>query len=138
MLNRLRIEKDNVLKALNGLRKANVVDAASSKKSRIFEKYARNLTKLAKEDRLKYKPFPDIENDEEIASRMFTYLREIAVAYQGKTILIVSHGGVMRILLNHLGKNAPHGAASNTAYVKLESDGVEFFIKETKGIKFDD
>lgn|SRR3989344_2569468 len=93
---------------------------------------------LAKEDRLKYKPFPDIENDEEIASRMFTYLREIAVAYQGKTILIVSHGGVMRILLNHLGKNAPHGAASNTAYVKLESDGVEFFIKETKGIKFDD
>ena len=44
----------------------------------------------------------------------------------------------MRILLNHLGKNAPHGAASNTAYIKLESDGVDFFIKETEGIKFDE
>ena len=63
VLNRFRIEKDNVLRALNGLRKANIVDAGlSSKKSRIFEKYARNLTKLAKEDRLD----PVIGRDNEI------------------------------------------------------------------------
>lgn len=92
--------------------------------------------KLDRVERLKYKPSPDIESDEEIASRAFTYLREIAVGYSGKTILIVSHGGVMRILLDHLGKEVAHGAAANTAYIKLESDGVEFFVKETEGIKF--
>lgn len=94
--------------------------------------------KLSKKARLKYKHFEEIESDEEIASRAFTFLREVAVGYKGKTILIVSHGGVMRILLQHLGKDAPHGAASNTAYIKLESDGVDFFIKETEGIKFED
>lgn len=68
---------------------------------------------------------------------MFTYLREVAVAYQGKDILVVSHGGVMRILLDHLGKRVARGATANTAYIKLESDGVEFFVKETEGIKFE-
>ncbi len=94
--------------------------------------------KLSKEEGFRYKLFPDVESDEEIASRMLTYLREIAVAYIDKTILVVSHGGVMRILLDHLGIEVSHGATSNTAYIKLESDGVEFFIKETEGIKFDE
>jgi len=94
--------------------------------------------KLSKKDRLKYKPSDDIESDEEIISRLIPFLREIAVGFIGKTILIVSHGGVMRILLQHLGRKVPHGAASNTAYIILESDGVEFFIKGTEGIKFDE
>ena len=94
--------------------------------------------KLSREERLKYKPHDDIENDNEIASRMFTFLREVAVGYMGKTILVVSHGGVMRIVLDHLGKKVPHGAASNTAYIKLESDGVDFFVRQTEGIKFDE
>ncbi len=94
--------------------------------------------KLSKEERFKYKPYPDVESNEEMASRMFTFLREIAVAYIGKTILVVSHGGVIRILLDHLGKKVPHGATSNTACIMLESDGVDFFIKETEGIKFDE
>lgn len=63
ILNRLRIEKDNVIKVLNELRKANVVNTAPpAKKSRVFEKYARNLTKLAKEDKLD----PVIGRDNEI------------------------------------------------------------------------
>ncbi len=94
--------------------------------------------KLSMADRLKYKPIPDAESDEEVASRVLTFLREISVAYLGKTILVVSHAGVMRILLKHLGKKIPLGAVSNTGYAKLESDGVDFFIKETEGIKFDE
>lgn len=93
--------------------------------------------KLSEQERLKYKPHDDVESDEEIISRLFTFLREIAVAYKDKTILIVSHGGVMRILLQHLGKNIAHGAASNTSYIKLVSDGIDFFIEETYGIKIE-
>jgi len=80
----------------------------------------------------------EIENDEAIIGRLFTFLREIAVAYQDKTVLMVTHGGPIRTLLIHLGwgtyKNFSEGGIDNLAYVILESDGVDFFIKETSGI----
>lgn len=80
----------------------------------------------------------EIENDEAIIGRLFTFLREIAVAYQGKTVLMVTHGGPIRTLLIHLGwgtyKNFSEGGINNLAYVILEGDGVDFFIKETSGI----
>jgi broad specificity phosphatase PhoE len=79
---------------------------------------------------------PTAENDEEIIGRVFTFLREIAVAYAGKTVLVVSHGGVIYNLLRHLGFNEYHQhlKVENTAFIKLESDGVEFFIKELSGV----
>lgn len=81
---------------------------------------------------------PDAESQEEAISRFITFLREASVGFSGKTILVVTHGGVMRHLLIHLGfgthETLPYGILSNTACVKLESDGVDFFVKETKGI----
>ena len=62
VLNRFRVEKDAVLRILNNFRKANIVDATPPKKSRIFEKYTRSLTKLAKEDKLD----PVIGRDNEV------------------------------------------------------------------------
>lgn len=94
---------------------------------------------LKEEEKFTYKPFPDIESDEEVVKRFITFIREVCVAYPGKTILIVTHGGTMRTFLIHIGflarKNALRGIISNTAYIKLLSDGVDFFIKETQGIK---
>ncbi len=82
---------------------------------------------------------PSMEPFESVTSRLITFLREIAVGYPGKNILIVCHGGIMRYLLIHLGfatfKTLPPGNISNTGYIKLESDGVDFFIRETKGIE---
>lgn len=100
-----------------------------------IDEYKRSLSR---EKRIAYKPYPDVESDEELITRVITFLRELAVGYAGKTILVVSHGGVMRALLNHLGKETPHLAVPNGAYIKLESDGVDFFVKETEGIKFDE
>ncbi|PIP63471.1 phosphoglycerate mutase [Candidatus Roizmanbacteria bacterium CG_4_9_14_3_um_filter_33_18] len=81
----------------------------------------------------------EVETDESIILRLTTFLREIAVAYSNKTVLIVSHGGPMRTLLIHLGfanyDNFTEGHINNLAYIKLKSDGVEFFVEETKGIK---
>lgn len=91
------------------------------------------------EQKFSYKPFPDIESDEELMQRFITFTREVCAAYIGKTVLIVTHGAVMRTFLVHLGfltyKEPPRGVIANTAYIKLLSDGVDFFIKETKGIK---
>lgn len=79
-----------------------------------------------------------VELREEATSRILTFLREIAVAYPNKTVLVTCHGALMRSLLMHLGYGRPHelnsGSVTNTAYVILESDGVDFFIKETNGV----
>ena len=95
---------------------------------------------LSHAQRYKFKLSPDMESDEELVARFITYLREVAVAYRGKTVLIVTHSGPIRNLLIHLGfgtyQQMPPagGTIKNTAFVKLQSDGVDFFIKETFGI----
>ncbi len=82
--------------------------------------------------------YPDTESDEELVVRCLRFLRETAVAYPHKTFLVTTHGGIIRSLLIHLGYGTyvnvhPH-SIGNTAYVKLETDGVDCFIKETKRI----
>ena len=66
ILARFRIEKDNVLRILSDIRKSSAANVEEPKKSRIFEKYARNLTALAKEDKLD----PVIGRDSEIKRLM--------------------------------------------------------------------
>ncbi len=79
-----------------------------------------------------------IESDSKMIARLITFLREISVAYAGEIVLMVTHGGLMRALLVHLGfgtnEELRGGSIDNTAFIKLESDGVDFFIKETKGV----
>jgi len=62
VLARFRILKDPVLKVLEELRSQNITDVGEPKKFRLLLKYTRNLTKLAKEDKLD----PVIGRDNEI------------------------------------------------------------------------
>ena len=79
-----------------------------------------------------------METDAQAGSRFITFIREISVAYPDKTILIVSHGDVIRYFLIHIGyatySQLGEGSIENCSYVKIQSDGVDFFVKETKGI----
>ncbi|MCL5435445.1 MAG: histidine phosphatase family protein [Patescibacteria group bacterium] len=87
----------------------------------------------------KLKIVDDMESAQEALTRFSKVLREIVNAYLGKKILIVAHGTVMRALLVSLGycsfRDLPAGSLKNTGYIKLESDGDKFFIKETKGVE---
>lgn len=109
------------------------------KKYEIFSKELQQLSQkyqeLPPQKKLKFKFVADMESDEEILIRFITFLREVAVAYAGKTLLMVTHGAMIRALLIHLGAGSYNDfiAIPNTAYVKLESDGVDFFIKEVAG-----
>ena len=80
-----------------------------------------------------------IESDEKMMERFLRFLREIAVAYAGKNILIVTHGSVMRVFLIKLGyftkEESKAVMIKNLAYIKVLSDGVDFFVKETVGIE---
>jgi broad specificity phosphatase PhoE len=90
-------------------------------------------------ERAKYKIVPDMENEEEMMSRYITALREIAVAYTGKTVLVVSHQTIMRTFLMHIGyvkyAELPEGSITNAGYIKLLSDGIDFYVAETQGVK---
>lgn len=80
----------------------------------------------------------NVESDESIVTRLLTFIRETAITHPGKSVLVATHGSVVRILLIHLGygtyKSLNHGAIDNVAWIKLETDGVDFFIKETEGV----
>lgn len=82
----------------------------------------------------------NIESDEKMVERVILFLRELAVAYPAKTVLVVSHGGILRTLLVHLGfvtyEQMNKLSIGNTSYIKIDSDGIDFFVKETKRIEF--
>ncbi|MSU44792.1 AAA family ATPase [Candidatus Nomurabacteria bacterium] len=91
ILARFRIHKDSVLKVLEELRSQNITDVTEPKKFKLLLKYTRNLTKLAKEDKLD----PVIGRDNEIMRIMQILSRRtknnpilIGEAGTGKTAVV--------------------------------------------------
>jgi broad specificity phosphatase PhoE len=108
----------------------------------VFPAMNRILDSLDDETRYSYKfdSNTEMESDAEIMSRFLVFLRAGAIANLGKTILMATHGGVIRAFLIKLGffsyaQSEEKFDINNLAYIKLESDGVDFFIKETSGIE---
>lgn len=90
-LARYRIQKEAVMKVLEELRQQNITDVGEPKKFRLLLKYTRNLTKLAKEDKLD----PVIGRDNEIMRIMQILSRRtknnpilIGEAGTGKTAVV--------------------------------------------------
>lgn len=105
--------------------------------NKAVEALLQQYQKLAETDRFRLSPH-GVESRESVFTRFITFIREIAVAYAGKNVLLVTHGGVMRYFMIKIGfatnKELYHGI-KNAAYIKLKSDGVDFFVTETKGIE---
>lgn len=103
------------------------------------ESYGEARERMTDKEKFNHRTVPDSETLEEVTSRFITFLREVSVAHPGKTVLIVTHGGVMGSFLVHLGfgtfNEIPPKAIKNTAYIIIESDGIDFFLKETQGIE---
>jgi broad specificity phosphatase PhoE len=103
-----------------------------------FETFTRTYNALVGAEKVQAEKELELEPDEEVVQRLITFLRETAVLYPSQSILIVTHGSIISRFLNHLGlweKERPPDAISNGALAVIESDGVEFFIKDTQGIK---
>ena len=98
IVNRFRISKEEVMRVLQEMRNSDVTDVPSSKKLKNIEKYAKNLTRLAAQDKLD----PVIGRDEEIRRIMQILSRRtknnpilIGEAGTGKTA--VAEGLAVRI-----------------------------------------
>lgn len=105
-----------------------------------LKKFDEIFDALSEEEKFIHKSEKDIESDEEVVQRFLLFVREIAIRYAGKTILLVTHAGMMKAFLIHAGFGAytslPHGSIKNTAYIKVDTDGIDFFLKDTYGITF--
>lgn len=99
----------------------------------MFEK----LNSLNEDEKRKFRLYDTMETEEEMMTRFIAKLREIAVTFLGKNVLVVSHGSIMRAFLVHLGAGSREefgpGTLINTAFIKLEADGIDFFVKEIVG-----
>ena len=91
ILSRFRLSSELVYKVLDELKNSNVTDAETPKKTRMLTKYTRNLTKLAREDKLD----PVIGRDTEIMRIMQILSRRtknnpilIGEAGTGKTAVV--------------------------------------------------
>ncbi len=93
---------------------------------------------LTQEEKWKFKFDEGYESNDELVSRFITKLREIAVGYKGKSVLVVTHGGNLRTFLTHLGYakdgELTPGSFKNAGYVKVRSDGTDFFLDEVQGV----
>lgn len=111
------------------------LEGQSKKKLEQFEEV---YQKLSEDEKRKFRGYEDIETDEELTSRYITFIREVALAYPEKNILLVSHGGAIKTFLIHIGfwsykkvlPTFPH-----TAYIKFRSNGIDFFVDEIKGFE---
>src|SRR3989338_499223 len=107
-------------------------------KAELKDLYDQYLT-MNDKDKYYFKLVEDMETVEEAVSRLMIVLKEIIRVYSGRTTLVVSHVTPMRGLLVHLGFVDYHEIDSNcienTAYIKLESDGTNFFVREAVGIR---
>lgn len=95
--------------------------------------------KMDEQEQWKFKFDESMESDEELADRFIVQLREIAASHPNETVLVTTHGGCIRLFLTRAGYvkygALPGGAFLNAGYVKVLSDGIDFFIKEVTGIK---
>jgi len=138
----IALEHDLVVTTTKALRERNFgkyqgisTDDFTDDVTALFEKWHG----LTEKEWLQHRVDESMETGEEVVSRALLFLREIAVGNLGKTILTVCHGGIMRDLLVHLGwakqSELRRFAIQNTGYFILESDGIDFFVTDTKGIE---
>ena len=106
--------------------------------SEIMTAYFALVKALTKEERKKHRMGKNVESDEEVTTRLITFLRETAITHPEKTILVTTHSGLLRMLLLHTGEYSYEALdkfiMENGAYITFRCDGIDFFIDEVVGM----
>ncbi len=93
---------------------------------------------LTEQQRMQFKIVEDMESDEEALMRFLGALNQLAVANPHRTLLVISHVPLMKLLLMHLGfatrKQLDGESIENGGYIKIASNGKEVRILDTRGV----
>ena len=101
-----------------------------------FKEQEISTDSFSKEEYLSYKWQNDIESYSDVYQRLNDFIKTQAISRLGSTILLSSHGGVLRALLYHLDfRPELRWQVSNCAYIKLlVNEAGEISIVECEGI----
>lgn len=102
-----------------------------------FLKLYKDWGTLKPEDKFEFKIDSNEESFSEGYQRFSKALFNLAKDHPGKTILVVTHGGMIRGLLikNGYGDFERVGGIENCGFVKVISDGTTFQIQKVEGLK---
>lgn len=102
-----------------------------------FKNEIDSFRNLSQEDKFKTS-LAGMESDKEVAERLIKYFKELLDKYDNKKLLLVTHGGVMKALLQYARfatyDELPSNSVPPSAYIKGTFDGKNFTILETEGI----
>lgn len=91
---------------------------------------------LSNEQRMDYKISDSAETPNEAITRFMLFLQELAIVYADKTILVITHGTILRNLLIKLNIETYDSIRKfeNTGYIKLQVKNTDFIIDEVVGV----
>lgn len=97
--------------------------------------------RLSHDGKMKFRYYDTYENSQEMMTRFIIFLKKLAIRHRGKTVLIGSHGSMMRVFLICLGfadwNELPSNNIKNGGYIKLVADGENFIVEEVKRIELE-
>lgn len=95
------------------------------------------MERMQTAERLKSQLDPELASDDTTANRVLRFIKDLALSFEDESILIVTHSGVLKSILIHLGfaDYQTLGSIKNLARVVLDCDGVEFWVRETEGVE---
>ena len=96
------------------------------------------LEQMNEQEKWNFKCHHTMESELDVVKRFITRLQSIAKNHPSKTVLVVTHGGCLRLFLTYIGfasrEALSFGAVGNAAYIQLTSDGKMFTVLQTTGV----
>ena len=102
----------------------------------LLDKIYESFDKLTHKERFHHRANPLAESNKDVIERLLPFLKQVYKQHQGKSVLMVTHGGLMGIFLRYIGFVTPDMKThiKNGAIVKIKTNGKKFQVKETSRI----
>lgn len=99
--------------------------------------YKDNFKKLSIQKKMEFQIDENEESNLHAVKRLTNFLKNIAQNNIGKTIIVITHGGIIRpfLIYNDMGDFDQIGGIVNCGYIKVLVHNSSFLVEETKGIK---
>ncbi len=130
------ISLDHQVAAFNERKFGNIEGRPEAEWIAINDTWKEKYLSLPFAERAVYEYAEGVETDKQLCDRFMAGLTEVAANNRGKTVLVVSSAGPLRVMLMHLGfaDYLTIGSFDNAGFVELAWRGDSFHIEQTSGV----